>query len=198
VVRPLTEKSLVVASHNPGKVREITTLLSGHGLTVISAAELQLPEPVEDGASFAENAAIKALASAQGSGLPALSDDSGLVVPALGGAPGIHSARWAGPGKDFTAAMRKVIDEVGDHDRAAHFICALALAWPDGALEHFEGRVDGRLVWPMRGHNGFGYDPFFVADGHDITFAEMRPDDKHAISHRADAFRKFSAACLDR
>ena len=196
MARPLTEKSLVVASHNPGKVREISALLVPYGLKVISAAELSLAEPVEDGATFAENAKIKALAAARASGLPALSDDSGLVVPALEGAPGIHSARWAGPSRDFTVAMRKVIDDVGGRDRSAHFICALALAWPDGTIEHFEGRVDGALVWPMRGQSGFGYDPIFVADGHDITFGEMDPDDKHAISHRAEAFKKFTAACL--
>jgi XTP/dITP diphosphohydrolase len=196
MARPLTEKSLVVASHNPGKVREISALLAPFGLKIISAAELSLAAPVEDGATFAENAKIKALAAARASGLPALSDDSGLVVPALDGAPGIYSARWAGPSKDFTIAMRKVIDEVADRDRSAHFICALALAWPDGALEHFEGRVDGALVWPMRGQGGFGYDPIFVAEGYDITFGEMDPDDKHAISHRAEAFKKFTAACL--
>ena len=197
MARPLTEKPLVVASHNPGKVREISALLAPFGLKVKSAAELDLPEPVEDGETFAENAAIKALASAKASGLPALSDDSGLAVSALDGQPGIHSARWAGPNKDFNAAMRKIIDDVGDRDRSAHFICALALAWPDGTLEHFEGRVDGALTWPMRGDNGFGYDPIFVADGHDITFGEMKPNDKHALSHRANAFRKFTAACLE-
>ena len=197
MARPLTDKTLVVASHNPGKVREISALLAPFGLKVKSAAELDLPEPVEDGETFAENAAIKALAAATASGLPALSDDSGLVVPALDGQPGIHSARWAGPNKDFNAAMRKIIDKVGDRDRSAHFICALALAWPDGTLEHFEGRVDGALVWPMRGNQGFGYDPIFVAEGFDITFGEMKPDEKHAISHRANAFRKFTEACLE-
>ena len=197
MARPLTDKTLVVASHNPGKVREISALLAPFGLKVKSAAELDLPEPVEDGETFAENAAIKALAAARVSGLPALSDDSGLVVPALDGQPGIHSARWAGPNKDFNAAMRKIIDKVGDRDRSAHFICALALAWPDGTLEHFEGRVDGALVWPMRGNQGFGYDPIFVAEGFDITFGEMKPDEKHAISHRANAFRKFTEACLE-
>jgi len=195
--RRLEGKKLVVASHNPGKVREISDLLFPHGFEVISAAKLNLPEPVEDGETFAENAKIKAVASARGSNHPALADDSGLVVPALDGAPGIYSARWAGPAKDFKIAMKRVIDELGDKDRAAYFFCALAVAWPDGHTEVFEGRVDGTLTWPMQGSKGFGYDPIFVPLGHDITFGEMEPEQKHAMSHRADAFRKFIAACVD-
>jgi XTP/dITP diphosphohydrolase len=195
--RAFTEPKLVIASHNPGKVREIADLLSPFGVEVVSAAALDLPEPVEDGATFEANAAIKARAAAEASGLPALADDSGLVVEALGGEPGIHSARWAGPGKDFTVAMEKVEAGLkGKENRRAYFACVLALAWPDGHLETFEGRVDGTLVWPPRGDKGFGYDPIFVADGHDITFGEMEPEKKHALSHRADAFRKLVAACF--
>jgi len=152
---------------------------------------------VEDGDSFLANALIKAHAAAQGSGLPALADDSGLAVSALGGAPGIHSARWAGPERDFAAAMRLVEDKIaGQPDRAARFVCTLALAWPDGHCETFEGAVSGQLVWPPRGRNGFGFDPVFQAAGHAVTFGEMEPAAKHAISHRADAFRKLVAACF--
>lgn len=196
MIRRLTGKKLVVASHNTGKVREIRDLLTPFDFDVISAGDLGLPEPAEDGETFAANAKIKALAAAKGSGLPALSDDSGLVVPALGGDPGIYSARWAGPTKDFKIAMKKVIDELGGKDRAAYFFCALALAWPDGHMDVFEGRVDGTLTWPMRGGKGFGYDPIFVPNGFDITFGEMDPERKHAMSHRADAFQKFIAACV--
>ncbi len=196
MARRLSENKLVVASHNPGKVREISTLLRPHCLSLVSAADLNLPEPEETGKTFAENAAIKALACSRASGLPAISDDSGLVVPALGGAPGIYSARWAGPGKDFKLAMKKVMDELKGKDRSACFFCALAIAWPDGHVEVFEGRVDGALTWPMRGDKGFGYDPIFVPGGYDMTFGEMEPEKKHAISHRADAFQKFIAACL--
>jgi len=188
---------LVIASHNPGKVREIADLLALHGAEVVSAGDLGLPEPVEDGASFRANAAIKANAAAAASGLPALADDSGLAVEALNGEPGIHSARWAGPDKDFGVAMEKVEAALaGARDRRAHFACALALAWPDGHVETFEGAVHGRLAWPPRGDKGFGYDPMFVPDGHEITFGEMAPDDKHAISHRARAFAKLIAACF--
>ena len=196
---------LVVASHNAGKVREINELVAPHGLAAVSADELGLPEPEETGTTFAANAALKAMAAAQASGLPALSDDSGLEVEALGGAPGIYSARWAGEAKDFAMAMRRVADEVrgrggwGDLDHLgprANFMCALCLAWPDGATQLFEGKVYGHLVWPPRGSNGFGYDPMFVADGHTLTFGEMEPDAKHAISHRARAFALFARACL--
>jgi len=193
---------LVVASHNPGKVREIRELVAPHGLSVVSAGELGLPEPEETGDTFVANAELKAVAAAQGSDLPALSDDSGLEVEALGGAPGIYSARWAGEAKDFTVAMRRVAEEVrgrggwGEPGPRANFTCALCLAWPDGATELFEGKVYGHLVWPPRGGKGFGYDPMFVADGQPMTFGEMEPDAKHAISHRARAFALFAEACL--
>ena len=183
---------LVIASHNPGKVREIADLLQPFGTEVTSAADLGLAEPIETGTTFAANAELKARAAAAASGQLALADDSGLVVAALAGEPGIHSARWAGPDKDFRAAMQKVEDELqGKNDRRAHFACALALCWPDGNLETFDGAVHGTLVWPPRGTEGFGYDPVFVADGHDLTFGEMDPAEKHRISHRADAFRKL-------
>lgn len=196
MARRLSENKLVVASHNPGKVREISALLKPHGFSLVSAADLNLPEPIETGTTFAENARLKALAAAIGANRPAVADDSGLVVPALDGAPGIYSARWAGPGKDFKPAMKKVMDRLGKKDRAAYFFCALAVAWPDRHVEVFEGRVEGILTWPMRGDKGFGYDPIFVPKGHDMTFGEMEPVKKHAISHRANAFKKFIAACL--
>ena len=189
---------LVVASHNPGKVREIDDLLQSYDAEPVSAGELGLPEPVEDGLTFVANAILKAESAATRSGLPALSDDSGLAVAALDGAPGIYSARWAGPEKDFQYAMQRVQDEVGDApDRNAQFICVLALAWPDGHVETFEGTVDGTLVWPPRGDRGFGYDPMFLPKGHDETFGEMDPAQKHAISHRAAAFRQLVAACFE-
>ena len=187
----------MVASHNPGKVREINDLVAPYGLDTVAAADLGLAEPVEDGATFIANAEIKARAAAAASGLPALADDSGLAVAALNGAPGIFSARWAGPSKDFSVAMARVEAELqGLDDRRAHFVCVLALAWPDGAVATFEGRVDGTLVFPPRGDKGFGYDPIFLADGQLQTFAELAPAVKHAMSHRADAFGKFVAACL--
>ncbi|MDO8837524.1 MAG: RdgB/HAM1 family non-canonical purine NTP pyrophosphatase [Parvibaculum sp.] len=192
---------LVVASHNPGKVREIGDLLAPFGIETVSAAELGLAEPEETGATFRENAELKALAAARAANLPALADDSGLCVEALSGAPGIHSARWAGPTKDFDFAMEKLrrgMVEAGPPDTRAHFICGLALAWPDGHVEYFEGRVDGELVWPPRGEKGFGYDPIFVAEGHDITFGEMEPEKKHGLSHRAHAFRRLVDACFDK
>lgn len=191
---------LVVASHNAGKVREIGELLAPYHMQVMSAAELGLPEPVEDGATFAANALIKARSAAEKSGFMALSDDSGLAVDALDGAPGIYSARWAGEGKDFALAMRNVEEALSakgaktPQDRRAHFVCALCLAAPDGTHAIYEGRVDGTLVWPPRGENGFGYDPVFLCDGYDITFGEMDPAAKHAISHRADAFAKMIKA----
>jgi len=188
---------LVIASHNPGKVREIAELLRPYDVDVVSAGDLNLPEPVEDGDSFIANAVIKAQAAALGAHLPSLADDSGLAVTALNGDPGIFSARWAGPGKDFAVAMRKVEDALGDAtDRSARFVCALALAWPDGHVETFEGTVAGTLVWPLRGTQGFGYDPMFLPEGGSETFGEMAPDAKHAISHRADAFRKLVAGCF--
>lgn len=188
---------LVIASHNPGKVREIADLLRPHGVEAVGAAALGLAEPAETGHSFAENAALKARAAARAAKLPALADDSGLTVAALNGAPGIYSARWAGPNKDFAIAMRKVEDALkGQHDRRAAFIAALALAWPDGACRVFEGKVEGTLVWPPRGAKGFGYDPIFVPAGHMITFGEMEAEAKHAISHRARAFAKLIKACF--
>jgi XTP/dITP diphosphohydrolase len=188
---------LVIASHNPGKVREIAELLAPYSVAVDSAGGLGLAEPEETGDSFRANAELKALAAARASGLPALADDSGLAVDALGGKPGIHSARWAGPDRDFAAAMAKVEDALDkEKDRSARFVCVLTLAWPDGHCESFEGTVAGSLVWPPRGDRGFGYDPIFVPDGYDVTFGEMDPDAKHAISHRADAFAKLIAACF--
>jgi XTP/dITP diphosphohydrolase len=188
---------LVIASHNPGKVREIAELLAPFAVAVVSAGELGLPEPEETGATFAENAALKARAAATAAGLPALADDSGLVVPALDGAPGIYSARWAGPEKDFRIAMQRVETALaGKADRRAYFACALAIAWPDGHVEPFEDDVHGRLVWPPRGDRGFGYDPMFRADGHDETFGEMEPAAKHRISHRARAFRLLVDTCF--
>ncbi|MGB8273692.1 MAG: RdgB/HAM1 family non-canonical purine NTP pyrophosphatase [Alphaproteobacteria bacterium] len=195
--RELTGDRLVIASHNPGKVREIAELLAPHRVEVVAAAQLGLVEPEETGITFRANAELKARAAARASGLPALADDSGLVVPALGGAPGVQSARWAGANRDFRAAMERVESELaGKPDRRAYFVCALALAWPDGPCETFEGRIDGTLVWPPKGSRGFGYDPIFRPDGFALTFGEMEPEQKHAISHRADAFRKFVAACF--
>lgn len=185
-------KRLVIASHNLGKVREIADLLAPFALEVVSAKDLGLPEPEETGTTYADNAALKALASARASDLPALADDSGLSVSALGGRPGLHSARWAGPERDFKLAMAKVEHALeGQQDRSAAFVCALCLAWPDGRVRHFEGRVDGTLIWPPRGDRGFGYDPMFVPRGYDITFGEMEPEHKHEISHRAQAFREL-------
>lgn len=199
-IRKLTPGKLVVASHNPGKVREIAELLGPHGIEPVSAASLDLPEPEETGTTFVANAELKARLAADLSGMPALADDSGLCVEALGGDPGIFSARWAGPDKDFGDAMRLVEQKLGqageNAGRDAHFVCALALAWPDGHVEWFEGRVDGVLVWPPRGENGFGYDPMFRPNGHDLTFGEMDPAAKHGMSHRADAFAKLVAAVL--
>jgi XTP/dITP diphosphohydrolase len=197
-IRKLAPGKLVIASHNEGKVREIRALLAPFGVEPVSAASLDLPEPDETGTTFVANAELKALQAADLSGLPALADDSGLCVEALGGEPGIFSARWAGPSKDFGLAMalvEKNIAEKGpDVPRDAHFVCALALAWPDGHVEWFEGRVDGTLVWPPRGGNGFGYDAMFLPNGHDVTFGEMDPEAKHAMSHRADAFGQLVAA----
>jgi XTP/dITP diphosphohydrolase len=196
-IRKLAPGKLVIASHNPGKVREIRALLGPYGVEPVSAADLDLPEPEETGTTFVMNAELKARAAADLSGLPALADDSGLCVDALGGDPGIFSARWAGENKDFGQAMRLVEDRIADAGpdaaRTAHFVCALALAWPDGHVEWFEGRVDGTLVAP-RGDHGFGYDPMFLPLGGTQTFGEMDPDHKHLISHRADAFRQMVAA----
>jgi len=186
---------LVIASHNPGKVREIQELVSPLGIACVSAADLGLSEPEETGATFAENAALKASAASQASGLAALADDSGLAVAALGGQPGIYSARWAGPEKDFAKAMAKVEEALaGAADRRAAFICNLCLAWPEGETLAFEGRVEGTLVWPPRGSRGFGYDPIFRPDGEERTFGEIEPAQKHAMSHRARAFAQLVAA----
>jgi XTP/dITP diphosphohydrolase len=190
---------LVIASHNEGKVREIRELLAPYRLAVIGAAELGLEEPEETGSTFAENAALKAEAASSASGLPALADDSGLSIAALDGAPGIHSARWAGPAKDFRVAMKRVETEMqrsGSPDKRAHFVCALALSAPGARTQIFEGRAYGSIDFPPRGQYGFGYDPIFVPEGHRFTFAEMDPKAKHAISHRAKAFEKFVKAVL--
>jgi XTP/dITP diphosphohydrolase len=188
---------LVIATHNPGKLREIAALIAPFGVDCVSAGSLGLPEPEETGLTFEENAILKARAASDRSGLPALADDSGLCVAALGGDPGIYSARWAGQGKDFADAMRRVEEQLaGKSDRSAFFVAALALAWPDGHIEVFRGEAHGMLVWPPRGGRGFGYDPMFLPNGGTQTFGEMDPDAKHAISHRAEAFRKLVAACF--
>ena len=192
------ETRLLVATHNPGKAREIGALLDGR-FEVASAADLQLPEPEETEATFVGNAVLKARAAADVSGMPALADDSGFSVAALGGAPGVLSARWAGEERDFHFAMRRVEDEwrgSGSPDRAAWFTCALAVAWPDGPCVAVEGRVHGELVLPGRGDRGFGYDPVFQRSGDRLTFGELEPAAKHAISHRAQAFAKLKAALL--
>ena len=199
MVRKLSGSRLVVASHNLGKVREIADLIAPWNLEAVSVGQLGLPEPDETEVTFEGNALLKARAAARGAGLPALADDSGLCVEALNGAPGIYSARWAGPGKDFSLAMNEVqrrLEASGSSSRAAWFICALAIAWPDGTEASFLGRIDGQLVWPPRGTRGFGYDPMFIPEGHSLTFGEMDPSEKHAMSHRARAFRKFVEACL--
>jgi XTP/dITP diphosphohydrolase len=202
---------VVIATHNPGKLAELRELLAPYGIEAQSAGELGLAEPKESGKSFAANARIKALAAAKASGRAAFADDSGLVVDALGGEPGIHSARWAGPDKDFRAAMNRIqtlLIERGartPEQRRAHFVAALCLAWPDGHVEEFEGRVDGVVAWPPRGDKGFGYDPLFLPDGFNRTFGEMTAHEKHGLppkgqglSHRARAFVKLAEACLRR
>ena len=202
---------VVIATHNPGKLREMRELLAPYGIEAVSAGELGLAEPEETGTTFGENARIKAEAAAQATGLPAFADDSGLVVDALGGQPGIHSARWAGPDKDFAAAMQEIDSllrergAVAPAARQAHFVSALCLAWPDRHFEEFEARIDGTLVWPPRGSLGFGYDPMFLPDGYDRTFGEMSAEEKHGLpprgmglSHRARAFVKLAEACLER
>lgn len=195
--RRFSGDTLVIASHNKGKVGEIAELLRPYASRFQSAGELGLPEPEETGDTFAANAELKARATATASGCIALADDSGLAVTALGGKPGIHSARWGGPARDFHLAMTRVNDELGDAaDRSAAFVCALSLAWPDGHCETVLGRVEGTLVWPPRGGHGFGYDPIFVPAGYDQTFGELPAAVKHALSHRADAFRKLVARCF--
>ena len=187
---------LVIASHNPGKVDEIVALLAPFDAAVVAAASLGIPVPEETGNTFEANAALKARAAVEAAGLPALADDSGLVVPALGGAPGIYSARWAGRAKDFRVAMERVNRELGDGDRSASFVAVLALAWPDGHVELFRGEVSGTLTWPPRGDRGFGYDPMFIPLGRAPTFGEMDPVEKHQISHRARAFAKLVEDCF--
>lgn len=207
--RRITGK-LVIATHNPGKLAEMKELLTPHGIEVVSAGELDLPEPDETGNDFRSNAAIKAIAAAQATKLPAFADDSGIVVDALDGAPGIYSARWAGPSKDFAAAMAQIerlLQERGattPDKRKAHFVSALCVAWPDGHLEEVDARVDGTLVWPPRGTSGFGYDPMFLPDGYNRTFGEMESIEKHGLpplglglSHRARAFVKLAEICLE-
>jgi XTP/dITP diphosphohydrolase len=202
VTRKLQPGKLVVASHNQGKVKELRALLEPHGLELISARELDLPEPEETGTTFFFNAELKAMSTADLSGLPAISDDSGICVEALGGEPGVYTANWAETpeGRDWTLAMSKVQERLGalgpGVSRAAYFACVLCVAWPDGHVEAFEGRAHGTLVWPPRGEKGFGYDPLFVPQGYSETFAEMEPEEKHRISHRAEAFAKLKAAVL--
>ncbi|SMX26171.1 Non-canonical purine NTP pyrophosphatase [Pelagimonas phthalicica] len=193
---------LLVATHNQGKLDEMTALLQPFGVTVVGAKEMGLPEPVEDGTSFVENARIKAHAAAKATGLPALSDDSGIEIDALDKQPGIYTADWAETesGRDFVMAMTKSHDMLLERDAAepwtARFCCTLVLAWPDGEDVVFPGVMEGRVIWPMRGENGHGYDPIFVPEGYDITFAEMTSEKKNQISHRADAFKKFVAGCF--
>jgi XTP/dITP diphosphohydrolase len=207
--RRITGK-LVIATHNPGKLAEMKELLAPYGIEAVSAGELGLAEPDETGNDFRNNAAIKAIAAAKATKLPSFADDSGIVVDALDGAPGIYSARWAGPTKDFAAAMAQIerlLQERGataPNKRTAHFVSALCVAWPDDHLEEVEARVDGTLVWPPRGTAGFGYDPMFLPDGHDRTFGEMTSIEKHGLpplglglSHRARAFVKLAEICLE-
>lgn len=196
-MRKLTEHELVIATHNPGKAREISDLLQPYVSKFYTASELNLPEPEETGTTYVANASLKAKAAAKVSGKPALADDSGFSVKALQGAPGIYSARWAGPEKDFKKAMSEVNKQMGDNpDRSASFICVLALAWPDGHVETFEGKIDGDVIWPPRGDKGFGYDPVFIPRGDTRTYAEIEPDEKHKTSHRAKAFAKLVSECL--
>lgn len=197
--RKLDAGELVIASHNAGKIREFADFFAPHEINVIGAGELDLPEPEETETTFTGNAALKARAAADAAGKPALADDSGLCVTALGGAPGVFSARWAGPTRDFNEAMAKVeaaLKEVGSEDYSAYFACALCLAWPDGHEEIVEGRAPGELVFPPRGDGGFGYDALFVPEGDERTFGEMPPADKKRYSHRARAFEKLAARCL--
>lgn len=198
MTKPRLERGsrLVLATHNAGKLAEFKALMAPFGITVLSAGELDLPEPEETATSFAGNAAIKAQAAAEAAKLPALADDSGLCVSALGGAPGIYSARWAGPDKDFPAAMQRIEDGIGADERNAWFTCVLCLAFPDGTTHSFEGRVEGEIVWPPRGAAGHGYDPIFQPEGETRSFAEMSDAEKNAISHRARAFEAFRATCL--
>lgn len=196
MARRFTESKLVIASHNQGKIVEIGALLAPYHVEPVGAAALGLPEPEETEPTFEGNAALKARAAVNATGLPSLADDSGLVVPALDGAPGIYSARWAGPHRDFMLAMTRVHDELGDKDNRASFVSVLSLIWPDGHEEAFRGEVHGRLSWPPRGDNGFGYDPMFIPDSYSQTFGELPHEVKYAIDHRARAFQKLVAACF--
>lgn len=201
MARQFLESKIVIASHNEGKVNEIKDLLVPLGISVISSRDAKLPEPEETGSSFVENAELKAKVAAEISGLPAISDDSGLSVSALGGAPGIYSARWAGKSKDFNKAMHRVADALlmsGQYDKKAYFHCALCLSWPDGESESVEGILPGQIVWPARGNKGFGYDPIFMPDGYIETFGEMDPEKKHGISHRSIAYKKLLKKCFPR
>lgn len=187
----------MIATHNPGKAREISDLLRPYVSKFYTASELNLPEPEETGATYIANASLKARAATKLSGKPALADDSGFSVNALQGAPGIYSARWAGPNKDFMKAMSEVHRQMDNHpDRSASFICVLALGWPDGHVETFEGKIDGEVIWPPRGDKGFGYDPMFVPKDESRTYAEISPEEKHKTSHRARAFQKLVKECL--
>ena len=197
--REFAEKQLVVASHNKGKVAEITDLLAPYTLKIVAISELSLPAPEETGKTFIDNALIKAQAAVEGCGLPCLADDSGLSVEALNGQPGIFSARWAGPEQNFNLAMAAVNQKLGNKaNRSAFFVSALTLAWPDGYSESFEGRIYGTIVWPPRGSGGFGYDPIFMPDGYNKTFGEIPYDEKQLISHRAVAFQKLINGCFQR
>ena len=197
--KKINDQQLIIASHNKGKVKEISDLLSEYSLRVSSSEDYGMAEPEENGSSFEENALIKAVETSRYCGLVALSDDSGLCVNALGGEPGIYSARWAGPKKDFLKASKDIekrLTELGSSDYSAYFICALAICWPDGKNKVFEGRINGTLTFPPRGKFGFGYDPIFIPEGHDKTFAEMDPIYKDKISHRSKAFELFSKELL--
>jgi XTP/dITP diphosphohydrolase len=197
MARKFAGERLVIASHNQGKIVEIGALLAPYSVQLMGAAELGLPEPEETEATFEGNAALKARAAVAATGQPALADDSGLVVPALDGAPGIYSARWAGPNRNFGVAMRHVHDKLGDMNRAAFFVSVLSLIWPDGYEEAFRGEVHGQLSWPPRGENGFGYDPMFIPEGYSQTFGELPHSVKYMIDHRARAFQKLVAACFE-
>lgn len=196
MARRFDGSKLVIASHNQGKIVEIAALLAPYRVEAVGAAALGLPEPEETEPTFEGNAALKARAAVTVTGLPALADDSGLVVPALGGAPGIYSARWAGPQRDFALAMTRVHAELGDRDSSATFVSVLALIWPDGEQVLFRGEVHGTLTWPPRGDNGFGYDPMFIPQGYSETFGELSHEVKYAIDHRARAFQKLVAECF--
>jgi XTP/dITP diphosphohydrolase len=203
-MRKFDGDTLLIATHNAGKLAEMRRLFDPYGMTVKGAADFDLPEPEETEDTFVGNARIKARAAVAATGLPALSDDSGIAVDALGGAPGVYTADWAQTpqGRDFKMAMERTWAELeainAPHPRTARFLCTLVLAWPDGHDETFEGKIEGQVVWPMRGAQGHGYDPIFMPDGHSITLGEMSAEDKNRISHRADAFKKLIEGCFDR